>query len=247
MAAQHASSGSVYQAPSPDQVVVIDARRLGIASGLLLKFPKAYCVGDLSLLDRPGVAIVGARKASLAGRRRASQLARDLVRAGIVVISGLAEGIDHAAHTAAIEHDGRTIAVLGTPLDKVYPAKHAALQMDIARAHLLVSAFEWGQSTVPSNFPERNRIMARLARATVIIEASDTSGSLHQAAESMHVGHPVFISRTMAEDPTLTWPRRFLGSDRPLGRVLERSADVVSAVRADNARDPWRRPGTCGG
>ena len=82
------------------------------------------------------------------------------------MVSGLAEGIDYAAHTAAIDHGGRTIAVIGTPLDKVYPAKHADLQETIYRDHLLVSAFEWGKGFVPSNFPERNRIMARLAMAT---------------------------------------------------------------------------------
>ena len=230
MAARHSSPEDAYAPPRPEQVVGVEAQRLGVTNGLLLKFPTAYCAGDLSLLDLPGVAIVGARRASLEGRRRAGQLARDLARAGIVVISGLAEGIDHAAHTAAIEHGGRTIAVVGTPLDKVYPAKHAGLQMRIYQEHLLVSPFEWGRAFVPSNFPERNRIMARLARATVIIEASDTSGSLHQALESIEVGHLVFIAKAVADNPRLTWPKRFLGSERPLGRILATSADVIGAV-----------------
>jgi DNA processing protein len=120
------------------------------------------------------------------------------------VVSGLAEGIDHAAHTAAIEHGGKTIAIIGTPLDKVYPAKHAELQQQIYREHLLLSPFPWGEKFVPSNFPERNRIMARLAMATVIIEASDTSGSLHQALESVQIGHPVFTAAGVLEDPKLT-------------------------------------------
>src|SRR5688500_14190670 len=128
MAAQLRASGDGYDAPRRDQVVEVEAGRLGITNGLLLKFPRVYCVGDLALLEQPGVAIVGARKATVEGRKRAAQLARHLSRAGIVVISGLAEGIDRAAHTAAIDHGGKTIAVVGTPLDKVYPAKHAALQ-----------------------------------------------------------------------------------------------------------------------
>src|SRR4051812_46441166 len=99
-----------YNAPSRADIVDVQAARLGITNGLLLRFPRIYCVGDLSLLERPGVAIVGARKATAEGRRRAAQLARDLARVGIVTISGLAEGIDHAAHTAAIENGGRTIA-----------------------------------------------------------------------------------------------------------------------------------------
>jgi DNA processing protein len=143
------------------------------------------------------------------------------------VVSGLAEGIDFAAHSAAIEHGGKTIAIIGTPLDKVYPEKHAALQQQIYRDHLLLSLFNWGDKFVPTNFPERNRIMARLAQATIIIEASDTSGSLHQAAESTLVGHPVFIAAAVIENPKLSWPKRFIGDDKPLGRVLRTSSDVI--------------------
>jgi DNA processing protein len=220
----------LYEPPHGDAVVAVDAQRVGITNGLLLRFPQVFCVGDLGLLDRPRVAIVGARKASTEGRRRASQLARDCALAGVVVVSGLAEGIDHAAHNAAIEHGGNTIAVVGTPLDKVYPAKHAGLQERIYRDHLLISPFRWGEAFVPSNFPERNRIMARLAHATVIIEASDTSGSLHQAAESVMVGHPVFIAGAVLDNPKLSWPKRFIGADKPLGRPLRSSADVIRHV-----------------
>lgn len=219
-----------YAPPARGNVTTVPAQRLGITNGLMLRFPQVHCVGDLALLDRPRVAIVGARKATPEARKRASQLARDCARAGVVVISGLAEGIDYAAHTACIEHRGRTIAVVGTPLDKVYPSKHAALQELIYRDHLLVSPFEWGQKFVPSNFPERNRIMARLAQATVIIEASDTSGSLHQAAESVIAQHPVFIAGAVLDNPRLTWPRRFIGDDKPLGRPLRSSDDVIRYV-----------------
>jgi DNA processing protein len=221
-----------YVPPPRADVVAVAAERVGITNGLLLKFPQIHGVGDLSLLERPRVAIVGARKASQDGRRRAAQLARDCARAGIVVVSGLAEGVDHAAHHAAIEHGGRTIAVIGTPLDKVYPAKHAGLQRRIYREHLLLSPFTGGDKFVPSNFPERNRIMARLALATVIIEASDTSGSLHQAVESVQVGHPVFIAAGMLDDPKLSWPKRFIGDDRPLGRVLRQTSDVIEYLNA---------------
>jgi DNA processing protein len=211
-------------------VVELSADRMGITNGLLLRFPRVYCVGDLSLVERPSVAIVGARKASLEGRKRAAQLARDLVAADIVVLSGLAEGIDTAAHTSAIEHGGRTIAVTGTPLDKAYPPKNAALQELIYAEHLLASPFEWGKPFVPANFPERNRIMARMAATTVIIEASDTSGSLHQAVECVDLGKPVFIARAVAENTKLNWPGRFLGDDKPLGRILSHSSDVVDFV-----------------
>ena len=227
-----ASHGDEYAPPARADVVTIGSERVGVTNGLLLEFPQIHSVGDLSLVERPRIAIVGARKATVEGRRRATQLARDCARAGVVVVSGLAEGIDYAAHTAAIEHDGKTIAVIGTPLDAVYPPKHAELQRKIYREHLLLSPFTWGEKFVPTNFPERNRIMARLAMATIIIEASDTSGSLHQAAESVQVGHPVFIAAAVLENPKLTWPKRFIGDDKPLGRVLKTSADVIDFARA---------------
>ena len=229
----HDVSGSsrAYLPPPRSSVVELASTRVGVTNGLFLRFPKVYCVGDLALLDRPGVAIVGSRKASAEARRRAQQLARECAKAGIVVISGLAEGVDHAAHQSAIEHGGRTIAVVGTPLDKVYPPRHAQLQEQIYREHLLVSAFPWGDRFVPTNFPERNRIMARLAKATVIIEAGDTSGSLHQAAESVEVGHPVFIARAVVDNPKVTWPGRFIGEGKPLGRILRSASDVIDFVR----------------
>jgi DNA processing protein len=227
-----ASNGDDYTPPDHAGVVTIPSERVGVTNGLLLKFPLIHSVGDLSLVEHPRIAIVGARKASIEGRRRAAQLARDCARAGVVVVSGLAEGIDYAAHTAAIEHGGKTIAVIGTPLDKVYPPKHAVLQRKIYREHLLLSPFTWGEKFVPNNFPERNRIMARLAMATIIIEASDTSGSLHQAAESVQVGHPVFIAAAVLDNPKLTWPKRFVGDDKPLGRILRTSADVIDFARA---------------
>jgi DNA processing protein len=235
MAARERPARHLYVPPPAQDVVELPADRLGLSNGMLLRFPRIYGVGDLALADRPSVAIVGARKASLEGRKRAAQLARDLVAADIVVLSGLAEGIDTAAHTSAIEHGGRTIAVTGTPLDKAYPAKNAALQELIYREHLLISPFPWGQPFVPANFPERNRIMARMAATTVIIEATDTSGSLHQAVECVDLGKPVFIARAVAESSRLKWPKRFLGDDKPLGRILARSRDVIDFVLRPDA------------
>jgi DNA processing protein len=227
-----ASADDEYVPPVQANVRTIPAQQVGVTNGLLLQFPQIHAVGDLMLLECPRIAIVGARKATQDGRRKAAQLARDCARAGVVVVSGLAEGIDYAAHTAAIEHGGKTIAVIGTPLDKVYPSKHAALQQRIYQEHLLLSPFNWGDKFVPTNFPERNRIMARLALATVIIEASDTSGSLHQAAESVLVNHPVFIAAAVLDNPKLTWPKRFIGEDKPLGRLLRTSSDVIDFARS---------------
>jgi DNA processing protein len=209
-------------------VRVVETASLGFLNGFFLRFPQLFAAGDLSLLREPAVAIVGSRKASAEGCRRAAQLARALVRDGVVVMSGLALGIDAAAHHAAIDAGGRTIAVIGTPLDKAYPKENAALQEAIYRGHLLLSPFPIGTKTPPSHFPERNKVMARLARATVIVEAGETSGSLHQVSESLIVKHPVFIARSVIEDPSLAWPKRFVG--KPLVYELGEASDVADQI-----------------
>lgn len=187
-----------------------------------------FAVGDVSLLSTPSVAIVGTREVSEDGRRRAFRLARELSNAGVTVVSGLARGVDTAAHTSAIESGGRTIAVIGTPLSKAYPAENADLQQLIYSQHLLVSPFAEGEATFKSNFPKRNRVMAAISDATVIIEASDTSGTLHQAAECQRLGRWLFIAQSVACDESLTWPARFLGKEK-VG-VLRSVQDILDAV-----------------
>jgi DNA protecting protein DprA len=151
-----------------------------------------YVAGDTSLLDRPIVSVVGSRRASAEGLACAAQVATELVSRGYVVLSGLAAGIDAAAHEAAIRAGGRTIAVVGTSLDQVYPAQHAGLQERVYREHLLVSPFAAGATTARWHFPARNRVMARLAHATVLVEAGETSGTRHQVAACVAMSKPVF-------------------------------------------------------
>ena len=184
--------------------------------------------GDRTLLTRPTVAIVGTRQVSDEGYRRARKLARELADAGVVTISGLAKGVDTAAHTGAIDYGGRTISVIGTPLDKAYPAENARLQEDIWRNHLLLSPFRIGEAVFKGNFPKRNRVMAALSSATVIIEASDTSGTLHQAAECQALGRWLFIAQSVVEDRSLTWPSKFLGKENVC--VLTATKDIVDRI-----------------
>ncbi len=191
-------------------VALADLPDVPMAAKIRLSAPALTCVGNLALLRGPRVAIVGAREVSDEGRRRTAKLAKQLVEAGVVVVSGLAKGVDHAAHTAAIAAKGSTIAVIGTPIDKAYPAENGPLQELIYREHLLISQFPIGQRVFPSNFPARNLLMAAITNATVIVEASDTSGSLHQAAECVRMNRPLFIARSVVDDPKLSWPARFL-------------------------------------
>jgi DNA protecting protein DprA len=189
---------------------------------------RLFYAGDLGLISRKCISIVGTREASSDGLARASRLARELVDAGVVVVSGLARGIDTSAHLSAIESSGQTVAVIGTSLTKAYPAENARLQEQIWRNHLLITPFHEGQTVYRSNFPIRNRVMAAVSDATVIVEASDTSGTLHQAAECQRLGRWLFIMRKVAEDRSLTWPARFLNQDRVA--MLSSTDDIISRI-----------------
>ncbi|MEI5682762.1 MULTISPECIES: DNA-processing protein DprA [unclassified Mesorhizobium] len=169
-----------------------------------------YYAGQISLLKLKCVSVIGAREVSPEGAARSRRISRELSQAGIVVTSGLAKGVDISAHVGAMDAGGKTIAVIGTPIDKAYPIEHADVQMAIYSNHLLVSQFRPGERTFPSDFPKRNRLMAALTDASVIMEASDTSGTLHQAVECTKLGRWLFIANSVVEDPRLSWPKKFL-------------------------------------
>lgn len=159
-----------------------------------------YYQGALDILsDKKIVSIVGARKPTKEGLIRAKKLAQLLVKEGFTIMSGLAEGIDTAAHSATLEAGGKTIAVIGTPLSEVYPKANEKLQQTIVQNHLLVSQVPfcfYSQQSWRENrffFPERNIVMSALSNATIIVEASDTSGSLHQARAAIQQGRKLFI------------------------------------------------------
>jgi DNA processing protein len=160
--------------------------------------------------ERPRVSIVGSRRASEAGIKRAARLARVLTDEHALVVSGLAEGIDAAAHVASADAGGRTIAVIGTSLSAVYPASHRALQDRLMREHLVVSQFPDGYPTARRNFPLRNRTMALLSDASVIVEAGDSSGSLSQGWEALRLGRPLFLMASILERSELSWPKKML-------------------------------------
>lgn len=155
--------------------------------------PVLYVAGDHDAFDAPGVAIVGTRRASGYGRACASDLGDELARAGVTVISGLALGIDGEAHAAAVAAGGRSIGVLPSPLDRIYPPRHRGLahQM-LARGGALVSELAAGQSTGRPDFARRNRIIAGLARAVVVVEAPDRSGALLTAAAAVDYGRDLY-------------------------------------------------------
>lgn len=163
-----------------------------------------WCLGDPhSIAAAPAghVAIVGTREASAYGERTARRLAAACARRGLVVVSGLARGVDAAAHRGALEAGGRTVAVLGTGADVPYPAGHRTLHAEVARSGAVVSEMEPGMTAKPGCFPRRNRIIAALAQVTVVIEAGFKSGAINTANWAIEIGRTVAASPGHCDDP----------------------------------------------
>ncbi len=148
--------------------------------------------GDAELLQEPAVAIVGARSCSPYGAQVARDLARELAAAGVVVVSGLARGIDGEAHRGTLDAGGRTVAVLGCGIDRDYPRSHSELARRIRERGAVVSEYPPGIEPAPWRFPARNRIIAGLCAATVVVEARERSGALITADFALELGRDVF-------------------------------------------------------
>ena len=155
---------------------------------------RLHARGDpVGVLEQPAVAVVGARSCSAYGAQVARTLSRDLAAAGLVVVSGLARGVDAEAHRGALDAGGTTVAVLGCGIDRDYPARHAELARRIvAGGGLVVSEYEPGIEPAPWRFPARNRVIAGLALATVVVEARERSGALITADFALELGREVF-------------------------------------------------------
>ncbi|KRG42337.1 DNA-binding protein [Stenotrophomonas pictorum JCM 9942] len=174
-----------------------------------------YYRGNWELVDTRGVAVVGTRNPTPEGAANATRIAHALVRRGFTVVSGLARGIDSAAHRGALEAGGRTIAVIGTPLFDYYPRENADLQEKLAKEHLVISQvpfLRYKQQHYKANslfFPARNVTMSALTEATVIVEAGNTSGTLVQARAALAQGRKLFILDSCFRNPSLSWPRKY--------------------------------------
>ena len=150
-----------------------------------------YCQGDLQPRDELAVAIVGARRCTVYGKQQAEKLAAALAQAGVTIVSGLARGIDAAAHQGALSVDGRTIAVMGTGLAEIYPPEHRELAEQVVAHGAMLTEFTLAQRAHAGLFPQRNRIISGLSLAVVIVEASRSSGALHTARHAMEQGREV--------------------------------------------------------
>lgn len=202
-----------------------------------------YTQGDLTLLQRPALAIVGSRRPTPDGADHARQFAAALSAAGLTVISGLATGVDGAAHQGALDGVGRTIAVVGTGLDRVYPSSHHALARRIAAEGLLLSEFALGTAPLPANFPQRNRIIAAHALGTLVVEAALKSGSLITARLAAEAGREVFAIPGSIHNPQSRGCHMLI---RQGAKLVESTQDVLEELRLGPAATDARRVATSG-
>jgi DNA processing protein len=200
--------------------------------------PVLSAVGDTGLLARRMLAIVGAREASLAGIRFAADLAATLGRAGFVIVSGLARGIDTAAHEAALPTG--TVAVLAGGIDQVYPRRNEGLHRAVADRGLLLAESPFGTPPIARSFPRRNRIVSGLSAGVIVIEAAEQSGSLITAQRALDQGREVFVVPGSPMDP------RYAGSNTLIrqGAILVRDANDIIGVfgKPQAASQPIEKP-----
>jgi DNA processing protein len=194
--------------------------------------PLIFVAGKLTPADARSIAVVGARKATPSGLARARAISEHLSHRGYTVASGLAAGIDTAAHTAALASGGRTVAVIGTGLRRSYPPENAALQRRIAAEFAVISQFWPDAPPTRRTFPMRNATMSGLTLATVVVEASQTSGSRMQARLALEHGRPVFLLDTLLEQE---WARDY--ARRPGIQVVRSPEEITEAVERLTSSD----------
>jgi DNA processing protein len=187
--------------------------------------PFVFVRGELRHEDDRSIAVVGTRQATSEGLEQAARIAGGLADAGFTVVSGLAKGVDAAAHNAALDRDRRTVAVIGTGLRRAYPPEHTALQERIATEGAVVSQFWPDAPPTKTSFPMRNVVMSGLALGTVVIEASHTSGAKMQARFALEHGRPVFLLESLLEHE---WARQY--AERPGAHVVAGADDVIERV-----------------
>lgn len=188
--------------------------------------PCLWVKGELRQADWRSISIVGTRRASSYGCYQANRLAGEAVRAGFTVVSGLARGVDAAAHRGALEAGGRTIAVFGCGLDRVYPPEHLELALQVVGQGALVSEFPFGVPPNPEHFPRRNRIIAGLTLGTAVVEAGERSGAMNTAHQALDIGREVFAVPGEAGRPGSVGPHELL---REGARLAEGAADLLDA------------------
>ncbi|MEP6998825.1 MAG: DNA-processing protein DprA, partial [Betaproteobacteria bacterium] len=199
--------------------------------------PALHYAGNLELLNRPAVAIVGSRNATPQGRQNAEAFAVALAEAGLTIVSGLAQGIDAAAHRGGLAGAGKSIAVVGTGIDRIYPAGNKALAHRLAESGGLLSQFTLGTPPLPGNFPRRNRVISGLVRGVLVVEATPNSGSLITARFAAEQGREVFAIPGSIHSPFSKGCHRLIKDG---AKLVETASDVLEELGLGPAVAPGR-------
>ena len=194
-----------------------------------------YVKGRVELLNRPAIAIVGSRNATKQGEANATAFAETLSAAGLTVVSGLALGIDAAAHRGALRAAGSTIAVIGTGPDRIYPARNADLARQIAEQGIIVSEFAPGTPPLPANFPRRNRIISGISRGCLVVEAAERSGSLITARLAAEAGCEVFAIPGSIHSPLAKGCHKLIKQG---AKLVDKAEDIMEELRWEATVSP---------
>lgn len=180
------------------------------------------------MLVGKSVCVVGSRNASEESMKKTERIVKSLVKRNIVVNAGLARGIDTATHTAALANGGRTIAVIGTPINQYYPKENRNLQFQIEKNGLVVSQFPPCNAVNRWNFPTRNGVMSGLSLATIIMEAGESSGALKQADYALKQGRDVLISQSAIDNTLIQWPKKYVSKGAHVFKTLKEVLQILN-------------------
>jgi DNA processing protein len=194
-----------------------------------------YAKGRIELLNRPAFAIVGSRNATKQGEANAAAFAAALAGAGLTVVSGLAAGIDAAAHRGAVDADASTVAVIGTGIDRIYPARNEGLAREIAEHGCILSEFPLGTPPIAANFPRRNRLIAGMARGCLVVEAAQRSGSLITARLAAEAGREVFAIPGSIHSPQSKGCHALIKQG---AKLVEAAQDILEELRWEGVVNP---------
>jgi DNA processing protein len=212
--------------------VILVKKGDGIYSRLLEKVkdapPYLFLKGNVHLLDEKSVCVVGSRNASNDSMKKTERLVKSLIKRNIVVNAGLAKGIDTATHQSALKNGGRTIAVIGTPINQYYPKENKELQIEIEKKGLVVSQFPPCNNIFRWNFPIRNVTMSGISLATIIMEAGETSGALKQADYALKQGRDVLIPQSAIENPSINWPKKYVSKGAYAFKTLKEALEILN-------------------
>ena len=219
-----------FQSLSSD--VVLSKKGDEIYSKLLMMTEEAppylFLKGNVNLLNEKSVCVVGSRNASNESIQKTEKIVKSLIKRNIVVNAGLAKGIDTATHAAALNNGGKTIAVIGTPINQFYPKDNRELQERIEKDGLLVSQFPPCNPVNRWNFPTRNGVMSGISLATIIMEAGETSGALKQADYALKQGRDVLIPKSAVDSTLISWPRKYIDKGASEFKTLKDVLEILN-------------------